>query len=372
MIRIDEIYETVFWKFLNSLPKPSRMFYFSPFGRTDPDSLNCFHNGLNNEHNYVVLFDQEPLDFNRHDISFSEVQRRCQNLYPAWPLRLPSTLDTNPILITSEKANFDTVKICCKYGYLHLHYFFHGWAALDWFRGYNRSFLIAPPESRNITKTFIMPNRIIGGERSHRIIMMYHIIKNNLLDNHISFPRICPVEHQSINDLTSSLAHQIPDIQTQFGTVNLPLNFDNETDHPMHSYQLSLFDQCQESLLYLVSETVANGSRIYLTEKTFKPICLQMPFILIAGAGSLEYLRSYGFKTFNEFWDEDYDHEEDDLTRFKKIAEILAGLNNLGIRQKQQMYTHMRFVLEHNYNHFYHGGFESVLWNELRGLLNVL
>ena len=55
----------------------------------------------------------------------------------------------------------------------------------------------------------------------------------------------------------------------------------------MQSNQLSLFEQSAESLLYLVTETVASGRRQHLTEKTFKPICLQMPFIIVGCAGSL-------------------------------------------------------------------------------------
>jgi hypothetical protein len=279
--------------------------------------------------------------------------------------------NSDPILITSELHNSDTLQFCEKYGFRCLHYFFHGWASLDWFRGYHRSFLITPPKTRKIKKTFIMPNRIIGGERNHRVIMMYLIIKNNLLDNHISFPKSCPVENIDIATIANSLTHTYPDIQNVFATADLPINFAGESDHPMHSYQLSLFQESFESLLYLVSETVATGSRIYLTEKTFKPICLQMPFILIAGAGSLNYLQQYGFKTFSEFWDESYDTITDDTLRLNAIAELLTDLNSLSVQAKQNLFERMIPVLTHNFEHFYHGNFEKILWNELQQVLSV-
>lgn len=371
MIRIDEIYQSVFWAYLQQLPKSTRMFYFEPFGRTDPDSICCNFSQQNDEHKYIVFFDQEPMDLSRHQMTFEEIFTRCRNLYPDWPLRFPSSIDTNPILVTSEYYNPCTKLMCEKYGFLHLHYFFHGWAALDWFRGYNHSFLIKPAFQRKPTKTFLMPNRIIGGQRLHRVEMMYHIIKNDMLDNYISFPKLCPVEKIPVEQISADLKNVYPDIKQVFQRTQLPLEFRGESGHPMHSYQLSLFSECADSLLYLVSETVATGTRIHLTEKSLKPICLQMPFILIAGAGSLEYMRSYGFKTFSDFWDESYDHEVDDHLRLEKIAQVLKGLHNLGTRERQSMYSSMQSVIMHNFNHFYHGGFEQALWNELQGVLSV-
>ena len=138
----------------------------------------------------------------------------------------------------------------------------------------------------------------------------------------------------------------------------------------MHSYCLSLFDECAESLLYLVTETVATGRRLHLTEKTFKPICLRMPFMLVGTRGSLQYLRSYGFKTFGHLWDESYDDEVDDHQRIEKIAVTLQSINLLPVHQKQKLFDQAQQVCEHNYNHFYNGGFEAILWSELQGMLD--
>ena len=138
----------------------------------------------------------------------------------------------------------------------------------------------------------------------------------------------------------------------------------------MHSYCLSLFDQCADCLLYLITETVATGRRLHLTEKTFKPICLRMPFILAGTQGSLEYLRSYGFKTFGELWDESYDTEVDDYRRLDKIAVLLKTLDSQTQQQKQQLFAQAQQICEHNYQHFYSGAFEKILWAELTGMLN--
>jgi hypothetical protein len=250
-----------------------------------------------------------------------------------------------------------------------LYYFFHGWAALDWYRGYDRTFLIQPWTERTIAKTFVAPNRIIAGKRQHRLEMLYHIFKNRMTHNHVSCPAVCPAENISVLDAITPLETKYPDIKSVFAAESLPMNFAGETDHPMHSCWLSLFDESAESLLYLVTETVAEGQRLHLTEKTFKPIALGMPFVIVGTRGSLEYLRSYGFRTFEGIWDESYDLAEYDI-RIERIASLLRSLDELPTTAKQELFESAHEVIEHNWNHFYNGGFEAVLWTELKDMLN--
>jgi hypothetical protein len=140
----------------------------------------------------------------------------------------------------------------------------------------------------------------------------------------------------------------------------------------MHSCWLSLFDESAESLLYLVTETVATGRRHHLTEKTFKPIAMGMPFVIVGTRGSLEYLRSYGFKTFGDFWDEGYDTIADDRERIAAIAKTLKDLDDLSELEKTSLYRSMVPIIQHNWDHFYGGGFEKILWTELKDMLNEI
>jgi hypothetical protein len=94
-----------------------------------------------------------------------------------------------------------------------------------------------------------------------------------------------------------------------------------------------------------------------------------MPFVLVSTAGSLKYLRSYGFKTFDRIWNEEYDFQTDDSNRLIMIADLLKQLDSLSIQQKQDLYTAAIPIIEHNYNHFYSGAFESILWQELTDML---
>jgi hypothetical protein len=262
--------------------------------------------------------------------------------------------------------------ICKQRNLQPFYYFFHGWAALDWYRGYDRTFLITPWTQRKIQKTFFSANRIIGGLRQHRVLMLYHFAKLDLMHNWISASAVCPVENISIGEIACQYQNQYPDIADVINQLDLPKLFPGEDAARMSSCWLDQFDLCAESLVYHVTETVYTGRRSHLTEKSFKPIALGMPFILSATVGSLAYLRSYGFQTFGDFWDESYDLETDDFLRAEKIATVLKQLDDLSDQKKQELFQACWPVIEHNWNWFYHGGLESVLWNELTSMLNSI
>lgn len=365
MLRIDEIYTNTFWPWFNSHRPGHRIQFCDPFGRSDPDSVLNYGREDIPEHNYTLFFDQEPIDLNLHDATFHKVKHVMN-------LDLNQNFPGCGSLVTSEFNSQQVDQVCARYNWRQYYYFFHGWAALDWFRGYDKTFLIDPWHTRYPTKTFIAPNRIIAGARQHRLEILYWIFKFGLLDNYISCPLICPAENVSVFDAVRSLSNRLPDCESVFRSATLPLQFKNETDHPMHSCWLSLFDQCHDSLLYVVTETVANGRRNHLTEKTFKPIAHGMPFVVVSTAHSLSYLKQYGFETFSPLIDESYDNELDDHARIKKIAEVLRDLDRMSVSQRQMLYHACIPVIEHNWNHFYNGGFEKILWQELQEMLATL
>ena len=385
MIRIDEIYDNTIWPWIKRHHPGVRLFYCNPFGQTDPDSLVNYGYSHIREHNYTLLWDQEPIHLNMHLPTFEEVIIKnkkihiaCEHRNRANQLAMDAgyikSLKTNfqvGAIITSERDSDTVDAVCKKFKWKHYYYFFHGWAVLDWYRGYDKTFLIQHWQQRKISKTFLAPNRIVAGERQHRLEMLYWIFRLGMTDNHISCPNVCPAESIPILDAVQLLKNKYPDIETVFGCQSLPLNFKDETDHPMKSCWLDLFDQSAESLLYLVTETVATGRRHHLTEKTFKPIALGMPFVIVGTQGSLRYLRSYGFKTFGDLWDESYDDELDDTKRIEKIAQVLKLLDGLE-EHRQDLFESAWEIVEHNWNHFYNGGFEAVLWQELKDMLNEL
>ena len=342
MIRIDELYNNIFLPQMQGRPNHG-LHWFDPFGSVEFADLCSVPPVPWNDASVRYLFwDQEPLHQDTVDRTLSQFKAMYNGQHH---------------LITSESDSEAVESASNTYNMTPHYYFFHGWAALDWFRGYNRTFLMQPYNEREIEHTFVMPNRIVAGARQHRLIMLYHIFKSKLDNNLISCPETCPAENISVHEAVKALEYRYPDIAEVFSCTQFPKEFVGEANAPMRSYQLDLFQECSKSLLYLVTETVATGRRNHLTEKTFKPIALNMPFIIVGTAHSLRYLRSYGFRTFDHVWDETYDTIEEDDLRYSTIARTLRDIDELPLRCKQRLLREAQAVCEHNYEHFYSVGF---------------
>ena len=359
MIRIDEIYNHTFWPWFRNNRPGTRLFFCDPPGNTSPDALFNLGTDVIEENDYVFMHDQEPIHLDTFESLFNDVIRRNDDI----------AAEPNGHVVVSERGQY-VEQLCQQYGWTPHYYFYHGWACLDWFRGYDKTFLIARARDRHPTRTFMSPNRIVAGKRDHRVLFLYNVFKNALDNNHISAPRICQYEHVDISSIAQKYQHVYQDISDVFAQAALPRLFAGEDQQEMHSYQLGNWTEAADSLVYVPTETVYFGRRQHLTEKTFKAIALEMPFVLVAAADSLAYLREYGFKTFADVFDESYDLETDDIRRIEKVTKLLKDLNNLSVTERQQIHQACLPIVEHNYNHFYSGVFADILWRELTQMLN--
>jgi hypothetical protein len=216
------------------------------------------------------------------------------------------------------------------------------------------------------------PNRIVAGKRDHRVLFLYNVFKQKLDHNWISAPRVCSYENVDISVIANKYCNTYPDIEQVFNSADLPRLFPGEETQQMTSCWLTNFAEAADSLIYVPTETIYFGRRLHITEKTFKAIALEMPFVLMATAGSLEYMRSYGFRTFADVFDESYDSETDDIKRVEQVVQLLKDLDNMSTAERQQIHRACLPAVEHNYAHFYNGGLTNVLWKELTGMLNGL
>jgi hypothetical protein len=349
MIRIDEIYYNTFLPRVQDKPLHG-LHWFDPFGSVQFKDL-CSVPPITSTNGAVryLFWDQEPLHQELIDQTLTEFTK----LFDLGQRHI----------VTSEynSANVDYVKDT--YGFIPHYYFFHAWAALDWYRGYNRTFLCQPFMDRQLTKTFLCPNNIIGGRRRHRLALLNELVNKNLVNNNfISFPATCPYENKTVSELCK-------EYNIELGPVELPLVIDHGANHAVNSHRIDMWELAEKSLLHVVTETVYDGHRQHLTEKTFKPIVMQQPFVLVSCRGSLEYLRRYGFKTFSSVFNENYD-DQDDNTRISHIGKLLADIDSLSQREKQQMQQHLAPIVEHNFQWFYSQEFEQLLWKELEGMIN--
>ena len=102
-------------------------------------------------------------------------------------------------------------------------------------------------------------------------------------------------------------------------------------------------------LVDIVAETFTSGDCFFVTEKTVRPMLLKKPMIVMGPKDFLVYLRQMGFKTFYEFWDEDYDGY-DCKDRYLKILKLIDDLAKKSINELETMYQRMQHILDHNYN----------------------
>lgn len=114
-----------------------------------------------------------------------------------------------------------------------------------------------------------------------------------------------------------------------------------EFTEQLASYYLSIF-------VDIVAETFVLGNSFFPTEKTFRPILLKKPFIVMGAANHLSNLRAAGFKTFGDYWDEGYDAVTP-RDRYAKILQLVDFIGRKPVHELAAMYADMQTVLEHNY-----------------------
>jgi hypothetical protein len=119
----------------------------------------------------------------------------------------------------------------------------------------------------------------------------------------------------------------------------------NTTDG--HTDQLAVF--YPEFLVDIVAETFTTGTCFFPTEKTVRPMLLKKPMIVMGPQDFLGHLRQMGFKTFNDFWDEDYDGFAQE-NRYQKILDLIDHIAQQPIDALVDMYQRMQPILDHNYN----------------------
>ena len=121
------------------------------------------------------------------------------------------------------------------------------------------------------------------------------------------------------------------------------LDSDQHNDH--RSVNTDLY---QQSYCHLVLETHfdADGSGgSFLTEKTYKCLKYGQPFILIGPPGSLEYLRTQGYRLFDHALDNSYDLIEDNTERWMATRAVIEDLKR---KDMHQWFLSCVDDLEHN------------------------
>jgi hypothetical protein len=135
-------------------------------------------------------------------------------------------------------------------------------------------------------------------------------------------------------------------------TVASHCNFQEHADISNKSSVMQLqSDPIQRALAYIALETTVKYPAPFQSNISFKSICQKRPFIIYGSPGSVKLLKTQGFKTFDQWWDESYDSEHDHEKRLHMIFEILKYLTSLDTDSLQGICTDMTSLLDYNYQH---------------------
>jgi hypothetical protein len=107
------------------------------------------------------------------------------------------------------------------------------------------------------------------------------------------------------------------------------------------------YDQCCFSV---VTESTCKKIDVdyypFVTEKTWKPVGMQHPFMTVGEPGTLQYLHQLGFETFDNLWDETYDQNTNADQRIAQVIDNIiqytkAPLDKITLQKIQ--HNHDRF-----------------------------
>lgn len=357
------------------LIKPLSMYDAGFFPSFSTDIKNfCYSRHDAHEHGTAVgrciWWHEEPINYNDldqvryfdsfHSNTVDPYYPGEYYIWPANPTHVPTNLlmtDVNFHLFANSEHSIKKRKYLREWGVYDWYFFFHGFAALDWFRDYKYlDYSHIKP-----TKLFICLNHLITNNRSYRLYLLSQL-KQRQLDElgYISAPllnkELLNSELLNPNSRLSVDAkkHIYKNLFKDAGERVLDaVDYNNAS--------ADLLDQGFDALWHVVTETVYYDESLHLTEKVFKPIVSKRPFILAGAPGNLAYLKRYGFETFDQWIDESYDEETDPTRRTEMIVNELDKLSKQDVSKQHR---EMQEVLDYNYNHFY-SKFKEIIVDEL-------
>lgn len=107
--------------------------------------------------------------------------------------------------------------------------------------------------------------------------------------------------------------------------------------------------QCKNCFLFLNTETWVDNDRLFLTEKSFKPAAIGMPFINLGNPGTIAKMREIGYYTFSPWIDESYDLDLPLQQRIDIVVDNLKRLNQNTEKQLIKIRNQMDYRIQHNH-----------------------
>jgi hypothetical protein len=257
------------------------------------------------------------------------------------------------ILLHSEKRS-NQLKKYQDDNFVPVYYWSHALLALDWFR-YGKHV----EQKKSVKKTFFVYNRAWSGTREYRLKFTDLLISSGLKLN-------CQMTISAIEPELEMHYRMHQFVNPAFRPTHILENyFPISTAKSHYSADFDLIDY-ESTDVEVVLETLFDDNRLQLTEKSLRPIACAQPFILAATHGSLEYLRSYGFKTFSDIWDESYDQILDPVERLTAIVKLMESISKWSSKTRKEKLHYAQQICDHNKKHFFSEKFLNQIKTELK------
>jgi hypothetical protein len=342
MLQVDHVYEFFYNNIFNEF---EMCFCSNGVVVSDASNTHVFTRTAMEEKK-IFFYDQEPFIYKL-----------------AQPYMSKFITNQGPHILTTSEYSQSLTDYITTNNFNKLYYFFHGFAALDWYRGfyalnYNKQVI------KDYTYDYITFNRLVSNDRSYRCYFVSKLAEELLLEHgQVSFGLETEQAswQEEIIDVNTKLSMKAID-HIKLHLPSTPLIIDNE--HVPGSASADIPRCINESLWHIVTETVFYYDKLHLTEKIFKPIVMKQPFMLLGAVGNLAYLKSYGFKTFDGIIDESYDTIQDNDLRTEAVVAQIAWYCALSSEEKQSVIEAIAPIVEYNFHHFY-GEFKHIITKEL-------
>lgn len=188
--------------------------------------------------------------------------------------------------------------------------------------------------------------------RNHRAWMFDYLFHNNLLECGINSMNFFECHNSYMEGKTipvdsyEKYSHLLPLLPPTDTLEKL----DEFQSHDCGTYLENFNNEITlNSWVSIISEASFsdNDNTCFLSEKTFKAIASNQPFIIFGNKNSLYYLRELGYKTFDPYINETYDN----LSTWDRIEAIIKEINRLKFMSKEKKlvwYQKMKPIFLHN------------------------
>lgn len=172
--------------------------------------------------------------------------------------------------------------------------------------------------------------------------------KNNWFDLSL-FKEESPKQYQQLKNGIEFLYNNTLAIDQHTNAVEVD-QFENVfiPNHSAPEWSTVLTNSYKDCFCAVVNETRFAQPFGNFSEKTLAAISSKLPFIIAAPPYTLEYLKTFGFKTFSKWWDESYDTETNHYRRMIKIFDVIDYINSKSIEELKLIYNEMEEILLHN------------------------